>query len=114
MNLPSLLALSCVSFILMLDLHCGGTIPSGLLSPSFCPVFQVVSPVPSLPQKPWSGKAKDQNGEEGVEMQSPQPHLHLLNKTGEICMALSSPEMPPALEWMSSGQHLASGSFSEV
>lgn len=69
---------------------------------------------PSLPQKPWSGKAKDQNGEEGVEMQSPQPHLHLLNKTGEICMALSSPEMPPALEWISSGQHLASGSFSEV
>lgn len=96
-SLPSLPAPSCMSSILILALHCGGAIPLGLLPSSFCPTFPAVTgPLPPSEALVWKGPG-------GEKCKLPA----MVNKIAEICMAQSSPEMPPTREWVGSGQQVA-------
>lgn len=70
--------------------------PAAILILSHIPSCRVTGPLPPSEALVWKGPV-------GEKCKLPA----LVNKIAEICMAQSSPEMPPTREWVGSGQQVA-------
>lgn len=74
--------------------------PAATLVLSHIPSCGVTGPLPASETLLWKGQKAE-------KCRLPAPHLHPVNKIAEVCTALSSPERPPAPEWIGSGQQVA-------